>query len=449
MTLPGGATRPASGASPDRGPPEPTSVVSKQPAPESHTHPVNRPWREGVVTRARELEELNRWIGRHPERVRSEELSHAVCSHVRVAIERARDRNPWRAITGSSLQGATTNLDAAEACLLRLAPDSYLCGQMPSFLAHVRRQLPPHDPRRSRFEEISSCRGDSHRRLDGNAPAERRKSAEQERGIISSAVRVARRGPQWQLNGAAPAEPHGFSEEERGVIISAVRAASSKNARELMLAKSFLNTLVLTSLILVLLAMAAAVFGFVSPSTVSLCFAPETTEGVMVVCPTAQSVVGSGDTSAAIDPVMDATAGPWDLFTVEALGLAAAAISGAVALRNIHGTHTPVGIPISLAILKLPLGSLTAVLGLLLMRGGFVPGLTALDSPPQILAWAVLFGYAQQVFTRLVDQQANTVLDGVTVEVPEETASYTTASARRRRGRGKPGPGAPTADSSG
>lgn len=183
----------ATGRDPGRGPPEPTSVVSKQPAPESHTYPVNRPWREGVVTRGKELEELNRWNGRHPERVGSEELSQAVCSHVRVAIERARDRNPWRAITGSSLQGATTNLDAAEACLLRLAP--------------------------------------------------------------------------------------------------------------------------------------------------------ETTEGVMVVCPTAQSVVGSADTSAAIDPVMDATAGPWDLFTVEALGLAAAAISGAVALRNIHRTRTPVGIP--------------------------------------------------------------------------------------------------------
>lgn len=83
------------------------------------------------------------------------------------------------------------------------------------------------------------------------------------------------------------------------------------------------------------------------------------------------------------------------------------------------------------------------------MRGGFVPRLTAVDSPPQILAWAVFFGYAQQVFTRLVDKQANTVLEGVTVEVPEEAASHNTASARRRRGRGKPGSGAPTADSSG
>jgi hypothetical protein len=47
------------------------------------------------------------------------------------------------------------------------------------------------------------------------------------------------------------------------------------------------------------------------------------------------------------------------------------------------------------------------------MRGQFVPGLSALDTSAQILAWALVFGYAQQLFTRLVDQQAHSVLDSV------------------------------------
>jgi hypothetical protein len=63
-----------------------------------------------------------------------------------------------------------------------------------------------------------------------------------------------------------------------------------------------------------------------------------------------------------------------------------------------------------LNILKLPTGALTAVLGLMLMRGGFVPGLTALDDPPQIIAWAVVFGASQQLFTGMVDRQAESVL---------------------------------------
>ena len=47
------------------------------------------------------------------------------------------------------------------------------------------------------------------------------------------------------------------------------------------------------------------------------------------------------------------------------------------------------------------------------MRGQFVPGLSALDTSAQILAWAPVFGYAQQLFTRLVDQQGQTVLNSV------------------------------------
>ncbi len=88
-------------------------------------------------------------------------------------------------------------------------------------------------------------------------------------------------------------------------------------------------------------------------------------------------------------------------------------MAAAAALRKLRGSSEPYGVPIAIAVLKLPTGAVTAVLGLVLMRGGFVPGLSALDSSAQILAWAAIFGYAQQLFTRLVDQQAHTVLDSV------------------------------------
>jgi chromate transport protein ChrA len=68
---------------------------------------------------------------------------------------------------------------------------------------------------------------------------------------------------------------------------------------------------------------------------------------------------------------------------------------------------------VAVALLKLPSGVLTAILGLLLMRGEFVPGLSALDSSAQIVAWAIIFGYSQQLFTRAVDNRAKTVLDNV------------------------------------
>ena len=72
-------------------------------------------------------------------------------------------------------------------------------------------------------------------------------------------------------------------------------------------------------------------------------------------------------------------------------------MASTITLRNVKGTSTPYGLSVALALLKLPLGALTAVLGLLLMSGGFVPGLSALDSSAQILAWALVFGFSQQL----------------------------------------------------
>jgi hypothetical protein len=87
-----------------------------------------------------------------------------------------------------------------------------------------------------------------------------------------------------------------------------------------------------------------------------------------------------------------------------------ATIAAVFALRKVRGTTDPYSVPVALALLKLPTGALTAVLGLLLIRGGFVPGFTGLDSAAQIIGWAIIFGYAQELFTQLVDRQAAAVL---------------------------------------
>jgi hypothetical protein len=117
---------------------------------------------------------------------------------------------------------------------------------------------------------------------------------------------------------------------------------------------------------------------------------------------------------------------PGDVVLVTGLGLLGGALAAAFAIRNIRGTSTPYDIPIALAVLKVPTGALTAAAGLLLLRGQFVPGLSALDSQEQILAYALVLGYAQQIFTRLVDRQAQSIL----ADVPsKETRAVPPASA--------------------
>ena len=107
------------------------------------------------------------------------------------------------------------------------------------------------------------------------------------------------------------------------------------------------------------------------------------------------------------------TASSADATVVMLVGLAGAAVTGAAALRQLRGTSTPFAVPTTMLLLKLPTGALTALLGLILLHGEFVPGLSALDTSGQILAWALVFGAAQQLVTGLVDKKAQSVLDSV------------------------------------
>ena len=96
-------------------------------------------------------------------------------------------------------------------------------------------------------------------------------------------------------------------------------------------------------------------------------------------------------------------------------------LSAAVSLRGLQGTSTPYDVPVALALLKLPSGALSALVGLLFVRGEFIPGLSQLDSQPQILAYAFLFGIAQQLITGAVDRQAQEILTKVPSKEPVST----------------------------
>ena len=103
-----------------------------------------------------------------------------------------------------------------------------------------------------------------------------------------------------------------------------------------------------------------------------------------------------------------------DVTVVALVGAGGAVLSAVAALRHLCGTSTPYAVPVALAALKVPLGALTAVLGLLVLRsqpGGIDVGLTSAGG---LLAWAVALGASQELFTRLVDLRGQAVLNAVT-----------------------------------
>jgi hypothetical protein len=303
--------------------------------------------------------------------------------------------------TGPRIERAMSNLDAAEVLILNFASWDYILGQMPSLLRQIQCHLLKTDPRRQEFERIV-------RKLGLKDPDH----------------------PPLPINGESAREAlRRVVEEERGKVVTVVRGSSSAALREQLRLRSFRNVLVITTLFMTLLAIGIAITGIVRPTLIPLCFAPQNGDTTTVVCPSEQSRPFATDGAVQspnapdIDDAVQSTATGSDLLVVELIGLIAAAVAATAAIRGIRGSSERYGLPVALAALKLPTGAITAFLGLLLMRGQFVPGLSALDTSAQILAWALMFGYAQQLFTRLVDRQGQTVLDGVrSASTPQSAA---------------------------
>ncbi|MYS84827.1 hypothetical protein [Embleya scabrispora] len=264
---------------------------------------------------------------------------------------------------------AQTQLDLAYVILLRLLTLEDITAHLPGIVAFIKEHLPLGDERRARVDEMAlSVRG-------GDT----------------------------------------LTEKQREVLIDASTVAHQVHLKEKLRVRSFAHIVFGVTAALAIIAALIAMAGAASPGTVPLCFNPP---GMGIVCATATAGTGSAANrdriaGQSLDEMYADVASKWDYPVVELVGLVAAAVAAAASLRRIHGTSTPYNVPVALALLKLPTGALTALLGLLLMRGDFIPGLSALDSSAQIIAWAVIFGYAQQLFTRFVDSQAQLVLNSV------------------------------------
>ena len=98
-------------------------------------------------------------------------------------------------LNGPLIERARSNLDAAEAQLLDLAPPNDIFGQMPSLLRHVQRHLPATDPGRQEFERIARSVGmndPNHpsRQNGGDQDLDSEKAIERQRGTIVTTVRA-------------------------------------------------------------------------------------------------------------------------------------------------------------------------------------------------------------------------------------------------------------------
>ena len=171
--------------------------------------------------------------------------------------------------------------------------------------------------------------------------------------------------------------------------------------------RSFRNILLIAATFIALGVIATLFFVSENPHLMPLCFPkqvisstdPALTIVTGMACPTSSGSQASPSSA--------------DILVVAVLGALGGALAATLSIRNLKGTSTPYDVPVALAFLKVPLGALTAILGLIAIQGNFVPGLSVLDSQGQILAYALVLGFAQQTLSRALDKRAQTLLEGL------------------------------------
>ena len=390
--------------------------LARRPRAERHKHRRSTAvWREQalaeIAARKFSLERLEGIAAEQRAEIQKY-LKHAEESAAGARLSWRKRRSSTR---GASIERTWGLIDAAEESLLQVAPADFVAGQLPRIRRRAQLALAPDDPRRIEVEEIArrhveSTPGAGRRELLVGSVVPR---------IFGADLTDAERAK--VVAALAPDKPQAaLTQPEREALVSAFHAANGEARKKHTRIRSFRNMLLSCALVLAIAAAGVAALGMKRPGVVPLCFHP----GSQVVCPTKTKALdrkapASGQPTEAQtaraqvreDRIARRTAQPFDMLLVELMGLIGAALAAAATLRRMSGTSTPYAVPLALAVLKLPTGALTAALGLLLMRGEFVPGLTALDSPAQIIAWAIVFGYSQQLFTRFVDDRGQSVLD--------------------------------------
>jgi hypothetical protein len=114
---------------------------------------------------------------------------------------------------------------------------------------------------------------------------------------------------------------------------------------------------------------------------------------------------------AAVDflPLADKKGSAVEAWQVELIGAFGGAIGAVLAINRFSGYTDPNGLPLYQALLRIPMAAAISLLGVVLMQSGIVNALTPQPSG-SVLAYAVLFGYAQEPLLRTIDRKAGEVL---------------------------------------
>ncbi len=346
-----------------------------------------------------ELTRMESSSRRKADRAATEQAQRALIEAERFATARSFSwLHPVRWLAGGHIDSAFRHLHSAEVIISGLLPEEELRARTPGLLVKYRKCLD--DKSDLRLEHLAEIAARDQRVIvepagptdDQADPGREPDSAPTDLPSPSRAAADADSERQWR--------------EDAAVFASALRNSYDIVDQKHSALRNLRNGLLLGTVVLTVIVLALCVVGWQAPDAVPLCFHPPenaTNPEPDVFCP---STGGDGSTQPASG----------DIALVALFGLLGAALSSAISVSRLPATRQTHTIAYALAFFKLPLGALTAIGGVLLIHGRFVPGLVHLDSQPQILAYTFVFGFAQLIVTRVIDRQAGQILNKIPVQ---------------------------------
>jgi hypothetical protein len=178
--------------------------------------------------------------------------------------------------------------------------------------------------------------------------------------------------------------------EDRQTIAAALQASLELADDEHRNLRDWRNRLLRVAMLAFLVLALTVAAGALRPEFVPLC-SPASSDPV--ICPGGSATASSGDVG-----------------MVAFLGALGGALAAVIAMRRANPGSSPYRITPALSLVRVPLGGLTAVVGVLLVQSGEVPGV-ALSTASQLAVFALLFGFSQELVTRLLESRARIVQD--------------------------------------
>jgi hypothetical protein len=298
-------------------------------------------------------------------------------------------RSPWAWFQGTAHERAWLALHEAEWRLLSMMRPEELLSRLPWFLHSARRQLGAQDERVKEAEAILD---------DARHP-------------YRHPVRLqVTRTPQTHAS-------YRLSARERLAVAHMVRDAYSIGDEQYAASRAFRNRIIMmtatAAAALLLIVLGAHVWHL------SLAPGPQ-------ALPTGEQTLWDGD------PLPE---GASAMLAVALFGAVGALLSGIHAVAKSGGSRNPFSLAWWQAWLKLPVGSLSAMVGVFALQSRAFPTIPA-TRWPELLLWAVGFGAAQQTITRFVDQRVRGLVgEGAPdLSVDESGAAATGADGARNGG---------------